>query len=96
MKAEPRPSLSSEQVRDPIGTLALAYGVERDLNPVGIAIAQRLYPDDRYFVWDRDHPLLAKAEWRPVFHILPLLARDGRYLARVFRGSQLPKPERRG
>jgi hypothetical protein len=92
---EPRPSLSSEQVRDPIGTLARAYGVERGLNPVGVAIAQRIYPDDRYVVWDRDHPLHVKAEWRAVFQILALLAQDGRLLARVFRSSQLPKPQRK-
>jgi hypothetical protein len=96
VKAEPRPSLSSEQVRDPMGTLALAYGVERGLNPVGIAIAQRLYPDDRRVVWDRDHPLQIKAEWQAVFQIVALLAQDGRYLARVFRGSQLPKVQRKG
>jgi hypothetical protein len=94
--AEPRPSLSSKQVRDPLGTLALAYGVKRDLNPVGVAIAQRLYPDDRYVVWDRDHPLQVKAEWRSVFHILAQVTRDGRYLARVFRSSQLPKAQRKG
>jgi hypothetical protein len=96
VNAELRPSLSIEQVRDPLGTLALAYGVKRDRNPVRVAIAQRLYPDDRYVVWDRDHPLQVKAEWRAVSHILAQLTRDGRYLARVFRGSQLPKAQRQG
>jgi hypothetical protein len=72
--------------------LALAYGVQRDLNPVGVAIAQRLYPDDRYVVWDKDHPLQLKTEWRAVFQIVALLIQDGRYLARVLRGSRLPKP----
>jgi hypothetical protein len=96
MPAEPRPSLSREQVRDPIGTLALAYGVKRDRSAVEIAIAQRLYPDDRYVVWDRDHPVQFKAEWKAVFYIVTRLAWDGRNLARVFRGSQLPKPEHQG
>jgi hypothetical protein len=96
VKAEPRPTLSSEQVRDPIGTLALAYGIERGLHPVGVVIAQKICPDDRYVVWDKDHPIQIKAEWSAVFHVLALLARDGRYLARVFRGSPLPKAERKG
>ena len=95
MAAEPRPSLSIEQIRDPLGTLAIAYGVNRGLNPVGAAIAQRLYPDNRYVVWDKDHPIQVKAEWRAVFQIVALVTRDGRYLARVLRGSQLPKPTRK-
>jgi hypothetical protein len=89
---ERRPSLSSEQVRDPLGTLALAYGVERHQNAVWVAIAQRLYPDDRYVVWDKEHPLEVKAEWRALGLILAILEEDGRFLARVVRGSQLPKP----
>jgi hypothetical protein len=91
-----RPSLSSEQVRDPVGTLALAYGVTRDRNPVWVAVAQKLYPDDRYVVWDKDHPLALqiRAEWRAVEEIVLLLTQDGRYLARVLRRSPLPKPQR--
>jgi hypothetical protein len=79
-----------------MGTLALAYGVKRGLNPDGAAIAQRLYPEERHVVWDRDHPLQVTAEWRAVFHIVALLPQDGRYLARVFRGSQLPRVQRKG
>ena len=88
---ERRPSLSRQQVRDPLGTLALAYGVERDQNAVWFAIAQRLYPDDRYVVWDKGPPVEVKAEWRALLLILAILEEDGRYLARVVRGSQLPK-----
>ena len=40
-----RKSLSTEQIRDPLGTLATAYGVEREFDHVVAAVAGRLPAD---------------------------------------------------
>lgn len=88
-----RPSLSPDQIRDPIGTLANAYGVERDMQAVTRAIALRAFPQAEpkgYFPDDFTIP----NEWGAVSQMVAVFAQDGRNLGRVFRSSPLPRPYR--
>ncbi|HEY5252965.1 MAG TPA: hypothetical protein VIJ09_14965 [Acidimicrobiales bacterium] len=82
-----RRSLSAEQIRDPLGTLATAYGVERDLSHVAAAIVERL-PDD-------DGNIGRGAQFTAVAGIVFFAAGDGRNLGRIYRGSPVAKPLRK-
>jgi hypothetical protein len=83
-----RPSLSSRQVRDPLGTLAEAYGVQRDFYEVVHAIRDRCFPD-----WQANGG--PDREGSAVGQVVGVLIQDGRFLARVYRGSPLPKHQQK-
>jgi hypothetical protein len=81
-----RRSLSAEQIRDPLGTLATAYGVPPDLSDVAAAISKRLPADLVPGGWEASFP--------PVAGIVFVVLRDGRNLGRIYRGSPLAKTAR--
>jgi hypothetical protein len=70
-----RKSLSSAQIRDPLGTLAAAYGVERDLSHIALAITERLPVelDDLHL-----EAISFEARFTVVFGIVASLVLDGR------------------
>jgi hypothetical protein len=83
-----RPSLSSRQVRDPLGTLAEAYGVQRDFYQVGHAIRDKCFPD-----WPPHGGV--DREGSAVGQVVGLLIQDGRLLARLYRDSPLRKHQQK-
>jgi hypothetical protein len=82
-----RPSLSPQQIRDPLGTLAAAYGVSPDLSEVAAVVSQRL-PADLV-------PGGSEALGVTVTAIVAAIVLDGRNLGRIYRGSPLVKPAQR-
>jgi hypothetical protein len=82
-----RPSLTPQQVRDPLGTLAEAYGVPRGFPQVVDAIRDKCFPDRQTSTgFDR--------EGSAVGQVVGVLIMDGRMLARVYRGTPLPKRQK--
>jgi hypothetical protein len=79
-----RKSLSTAQISDPLGTLAAAYGVEREFDHVVAAIAGRLPADVGGLGFD--------AQFGVVAGLVFMVLRDGGDLGRIYRGSPLAKP----
>jgi hypothetical protein len=76
-----RPSLTADQVRHPLDTLAAAYGVASEFGAVVLAIARRLFPDRG------SSDLSVSPERTAVAQVVAPLILDGRTLARVYRDS---------
>ena len=82
-----RKSLSAEQIRDPLGTLAVAYGVQRDFSQVVAAIIERLPIEVSSLEW--------QASFRAVSQLVFVVIRDGRNLGRIYRGSPVAQESRK-
>jgi hypothetical protein len=81
--ADPKkPSLSRGQIADPVGTLAAAYGVQRDLGQVVDVAVHR--------IGGKTGP--ASPDYIAVGQVLGVIAQDGRNLGRVYRGSPIGPP----
>jgi hypothetical protein len=76
-----RPSLTADQVRHPLDTLATAYGVASEFDAVVLAIAWSLFSDRG------SSDLSISPERMAVTQVVAPLILDGRTLARVFRDS---------
>lgn len=79
-----RPSLSTSQIRDPIGTLAAAYAVGRDFGVVEVAFSR---------VGTKSG--VGSPDYVAVFQVLGIIAEDGQNLGRSIEEVGSDGPFRR-
>lgn len=84
-----RPSLTRSQIRDPLGTLSVAYGVERSFSDVVEQILSRAFLDTKGIAG-------RLPETQTAAQIVAFVLQDGRFLGRLYRGGSLPQPWHKG